>query len=135
MAKPPHLAPLDVMEQELYSEPLPNDSFSGSLLEGAGAWLVNSEFAFWLGYFVSVIVTNVKVHMTTDDALSHLTISYFVASSLDSLTQDPLIHKLHHLGQDFMSSAERTLHPFLANGHGLEFGGADFHTSCFTLHL
>lgn len=89
----------------------------------------------WL-FLYHDIVTNVKVHIITDDAPSLLSISYSITSSLVLIIQrDPLIRKLLHFGQDLMSSAERGCDPLPADGHGLEFGGDDFNLSCFTLHL
>lgn len=73
------------------------------------------------------ITTNKK-----DTATSSLSMSYSITSSVDYLTQQhPLIRKGDHLEQDLISSAERALHPFWADSHGLQFEGADFHPSCF----
>ncbi|TWW56845.1 hypothetical protein D4764_08G0008320 [Takifugu flavidus] len=54
-------------------------------------------------------------------------------STLSSREQDPRIHELLHLRQNFSTNLEWAKHPFPVENHGLGFGGANFHPSCFTL--
>ncbi|KAI3358378.1 hypothetical protein L3Q82_014693 [Scortum barcoo] len=69
--------------------------------------------------------------ITADAAPIRLSISRSIFPSLVNKT--PEILELLHLRQDLSTHPERARHPFPVENHGLGFGGADSHPSCFTL--
>lgn len=68
-----------------------------------------------------------RVYIRSDTALIRLLISGFILPSLVAGEQDPKKLQLLHLGQDLIQDPERALYPFPSEGHGLWFGGANFH--------
>ena len=61
-----------------------------------------------------------------------LPVNLLLHSSL-TREQDPEILELLHLGKDLIPNPARAFHPFPAEDDGLGFGGADSHSSHFTL--
>jgi len=71
-----------------------------------------------------------KIDFTAEAASIRLSIS---RSILPSLMMNKTPRYLNSLRQDLSTNLKWASHPFLTEDHGLGFGGADSHLSCFTL--
>ncbi|KAL3970244.1 alcohol-forming fatty acyl-CoA reductase [Sarotherodon galilaeus] len=154
MPEPPQLAPFDVEEQRLYSEPLPDGRTSHPISKGEASH--PSEEAHFcrlyprsrsFGHYPQLVAIGEGRDVDRPLPLHHdgpvqrpHHCSRSTNPSVDlrlpspiTREQDPEILELLHLGQELIPDPEWALHPFPAENHGLRFGVADPHSRCFTL--
>ncbi|MEQ2234978.1 hypothetical protein ILYODFUR_036936 [Ilyodon furcidens] len=159
-ARATQLAPLDVEEQRLYSEPLPDgraphpiskgvpghpteEAHFSRLYPGSRSFAHDPKFMA-IGKWTEqggegTVSAQLSFHHNGPAQRPHYcgsrtdqSVNLPLHSSLTH-EQDPQILKLLHLRQELPSNLKRTSHPFPVENHGLRLGGADPHPSRFTL--